>query len=251
MSLPRPPRAKLRAVSRQLSKHVEDQHRAKQGNALRAAVLGANDGLVSNLSLVMGVAGASLGREEILITGLAGLIAGSCSMAMGEWVSVTSARELMQRELSVERRELEDSPAEERDELIAIYESKGLTREQATAIADSLMANPAAALDTHAREELGIDPDDLGGSPWQAAGASFLLFCIGAIPPIIPYVFVGGATAVILSLVLSGIALFAIGALITRLTDRSPLKSGARQLAIGFAAAAVTFGVGAAIGTVV
>jgi VIT1/CCC1 family predicted Fe2+/Mn2+ transporter len=238
-------------VPRELSKHAEDQHRAKQGNALRAAVLGANDGLVSNLSLVMGVAGASLGRQEILITGLAGLIAGSCSMAMGEWVSVTSARELMQRELAVERRELEESPDEERDELIAIYESKGLSETQAASVAEGLMANPAAALDTHAREELGIDPDDLGGSPWQAAGASFLLFCVGAIPPIIPYVFVGGTTAIVISLVLSGIALFAIGALITRLTDRSPLKSGARQLAIGFAAAAVTYGVGAVIGTAV
>jgi VIT1/CCC1 family predicted Fe2+/Mn2+ transporter len=152
-------------VPRELSKHVEDQHRARQGNALRAAVLGANDGLVSNLSLVMGVAGASLGRTEILITGLAGLIAGSCSMAMGEWVSVTSARELMQRELAVERRELEESPAEERDELIAIYEGKGLSEAQATSVAEGLMTNPAAALDTHAREELGIDPDDLGGSP--------------------------------------------------------------------------------------
>jgi VIT1/CCC1 family predicted Fe2+/Mn2+ transporter len=172
-------------------------------------------------------------------------------MAMGEWVSVTSARELMQRELAVERRELAERPDEERDELIAIYESKGLSEAQATSVAEGMMANPAAALDTHAREELGINPDDLGGSPWQAAGASFLLFCVGAIPPIIPYVFVGGTTAIVISLVLSGIALFAIGAIITRLTDRSPLRSGARQLAIGFAAAAVTYGVGAIIGTAV
>ncbi len=121
----------------------------------------------------------------------------------------------------------------------------------ASRVADGVMTDPGAALDTHAREELGIDPDDLGGSPWQAAGASFLLFCIGAIPPIIPFVFVGGATAVVLSLVLSGIALFAIGAVITRLTDRPLMLSGLRQLAIGFAAAAVTFGVGALIGIVV
>ena len=138
-------------------------------------------------------------------------------MAMGEWVSVTSARELLQRELAVERRELRDFPAEEREELIGIYEAKGLTRDQATAVSDGLMANPEAALDAHARQELGIDPDELGGSPWQAAGASFLLFCVGAIPPIIPYVFIGGATAIVISLVLSGIALFAIGAVITRL----------------------------------
>jgi len=237
-------------TGRGVRKHIED-HRARSGNALRAAVLGANDGLVSNLSLVMGVAGASLDRHAILITGLAGLIAGSCSMAMGEWVSVTSARELLERELAVERREIADNPVEERDELVTIYEDKGLSHDQATAVADGVMTNPAAALDTHAREELGIDPDDLGGSPWQAAGASFALFCVGAIPPILPYVFVGGASAIVLSLVLSGIALFAIGAIITRLTARSPLKSGVRQLVIGLAAAAVTYGVGAIIGTAV
>ncbi len=237
-------------MPRDIRRHIED-HRARSGNALRAAVLGANDGLVSNLSLVMGVAGASLGRTEILITGLAGLVAGSCSMAMGEWVSVTSARELLQRELAVERREIAVNPGEERDELVVIYQNKGLSREMASRVADGVMTDPAAALDTHAREELGIDPDDLGGSPWQAAGASFLLFCIGAVPPIIPFVFVGGATAVILSLVLSGIALFAIGAVITRLTDRPLMLSGLRQLAIGLAAAAVTFGVGAIIGTAV
>jgi VIT1/CCC1 family predicted Fe2+/Mn2+ transporter len=237
-------------VPRDVVSHIE-AHRARSGNALRAAVLGANDGLVSNLSLVMGVAGASLGRNEILITGLAGLIAGSCSMAMGEWVSVTSARELLQRELAVERREIEVNPDEERDELATIYEGKGLSREQAMLVAEGVMTNPDAALDTHAREELGIDPEDLGGSAWQAAGASFVLFCIGAIPPIIPFVFIGGTTAIVISLVLSGIALFVIGAVITRLTDRSPLKSGLRQLAIGLGAAAVTFGVGAIIGTAV
>ena len=237
-------------TGRGVRKHIED-HRARSGNALRAAVLGANDGLVSNLSLVMGVAGASLDRHAILITGLAGLIAGSCSMAMGEWVSVTSARELLERELAVERREIALNPTEERDELVTIYEDKGLSHEHATAVADGVMTNPDAALDTHAREELGIDPDDLGGSPWQAAGASFALFCVGAIPPILPYVFVGGASAIVLSLVLSGIALFAIGAIITRLTARSPLKSGVRQLVIGLAAAAVTYGVGAIIGTAV
>lgn len=237
-------------MPRDVRRHIED-HRSRSGNALRAAVLGANDGLVSNLSLVMGVAGASLGRNEILITGLAGLIAGSCSMAMGEWVSVTSARELLERELAVERREIEVNPVEEHDELVTIYEGKGLSHEQATAVADGVMTNPDAALDTHAREELGIDPQELGGSAWQAAGASFLLFCVGAIPPIIPFVFLGGAVAIVLSLVLSGIALFTIGAVITRLTDRPPLLSGLRQLLIGLAAAAVTFGVGAIIGTAV
>jgi vacuolar iron transporter family protein len=238
-------------MPRSISRHVEDQHRARSGNALRAAVLGANDGLVSNLSLVMGVAGASLSSTDILITGLAGLIAGACSMAMGEWVSVTSARELFTRELALERRELRDLPEEELAELAAIYEGKGLSPEQAATVAAGLMSNPAAALDTHAREELGIDPDELGGSAWQAAGASFLLFCAGAIPPVAPFAFLDGDLAVAVSLVLSGVGLFAIGAAITRLTGRSPWLSGLRQLAIGLAAAAVTFGVGAVIGTAV
>lgn len=230
--------------------HAE-QHRAGSGNALRAAVLGANDGLVSNLSLVMGVAGASLASEEILITGLAGLVAGAGSMAMGEWISVTSARELYTRELAVERRELASAPAAERDELAGIYERKGLTPALAAQVADALSSDPAAALDTHAREELGIDPDELGGSALQAAGTSFALFCVGAIPPVAPFAVLDGDAAVAASGVVSSLALFTIGAAITRLTDRSPWLSGLRQLVIGLAAAAVTFGVGALVGTVV
>jgi len=230
--------------------HVE-QHRAGSGNALRAAVLGANDGLVSNLSLVMGVAGASLGSTEILITGLAGLIAGSCSMAMGEWISVTSARELFARELRVERRELRDAPQAEHDELVEIYRMKGLDSRLADQVATALMSNPESALDTHAREELGIDPKELGGSAVQAAGTSFVLFCAGAIPPVAPFAFLDGDTAVITSIALSSVVLFAIGAAITRLTGRSRWFSGLRQLVIGLAAAAVTYGVGAIIGTAV
>lgn len=232
------------------ARHSET-HRVRSGNALRAAVLGANDGLVSNLSLVMGVAGASLGSDEILITGLAGLVAGAGSMAMGEWVSVTSARELYTRELAVERRELRDDPAGEVAELTAIYERRGLDPEIAAQVARTLSADPATALDTHAREELGIDPEGLGGSAWQAAGASFALFCVGALPPVVPFAFLDGDVAVAVSVVLSSVALFAIGAAITRLTDRSPWLSGLRQLAIGLAAAVVTYGVGALVGTVV
>src|SRR3954447_19773922 len=161
---------------------LEGRHRSG-GNALRAAVLGANDGLVSNLSLVMGVAGAATSGRTILLTGLAGLVAGACSMAMGEWLSVTSARELSQQQIAVEADELARMPEEEEEELALIYEAKGLDETQARALAKSLMANRETALDTLAREELSIDPDELGGSPWTAAGASFGLFALGAIFP--------------------------------------------------------------------
>jgi vacuolar iron transporter family protein len=229
----------------------EGRHRSVGGNALRAAVLGANDGLVSNLSLVMGVAGASLSSRAILVTGLAGLLAGSCSMAMGEWVSVRSARELYERQIGEEREELEAAPEEEQEELALIYQAKGLPSDQANRLAARLMADRETALDTLSREELGIDPQELGGSPLQAASASFLLFCVGATPPVVPFAVVDGTLAVVASLILSGLALFGIGAAITLLTGRSPLGSGLRQLVIGFAAAAVTFVIGAAIGTVV
>jgi VIT1/CCC1 family predicted Fe2+/Mn2+ transporter len=227
---------------------LEGRHRTVGGNALRAAVLGANDGLVSNLSLVMGVAGASLSSRSILVTGLAGLLAGSGSMAMGEWISVRSARELFERQIGEERDELEAAPAEEAAELALIYQAKGLPKEQAERLADRLVADRATALDTLAREELGIDPEELGGSPLQAAGASFLLFCVGAVPPVLPFAFLGGGTAVVVSLALSGTVLFAIGAAITLLTGRPALLSGSRQLVIGFAAAGVTYGIGALIG---
>jgi VIT1/CCC1 family predicted Fe2+/Mn2+ transporter len=230
---------------------LEGRHRTVGGNALRAAVLGANDGLVSNLSLVMGVAGASLSSRSILVTGLAGLLAGSGSMAMGEWISVRSARELFERQIGEEAEELEVAPEEEREELALIYEAKGLERADAERLADRLIADRGTALDTLAREELGIDPSELGGSPLQAAAASFLLFCVGAVPPVIPFAFLDGTVAVVVSLALSGLVLFGIGAAITLLTGRSALYSGSRQLVIGFAAAGVTYGIGAAIGTAV
>ncbi|MGB7587753.1 MAG: VIT1/CCC1 family protein [Solirubrobacterales bacterium] len=230
---------------------LEGRHRAASGNSLRAAVLGANDGLVSNFSLVMGVAGAQLGNTQILITGLAGLAAGAGSMAMGEWISVMNARELFSRQIAVEREELEEVPEEEREELALIYQAKGLAPEQAGELADRLISSPENALDTLAREELGIDPDQLGGSATVAAGTSFVLFAIGAIFPILPFVFLGGTAAAVGSAVLSALALFGIGALITLVTGRGVLLSGMRQVFIGLAAAAVTFGVGALIGTAI
>jgi VIT1/CCC1 family predicted Fe2+/Mn2+ transporter len=237
-----------RGAEGSLLARLEGRHRATSGNALRAAVLGANDGLVSNLSLVMGVAGAALDSTAILVTGLAGLLAGAGSMAMGEWLSVQSSRELYQRQLGVEAAELAAVPEEEAKELALIYEAKGLPREQAEAVASQLVADEQTALDTLAREELGIDPEELGGSAGEAAAASFVLFAIGAVVPVLPFVLLTGTTAVVTSLVLSAVGLFGIGAGITLLTGRSVLYSGARQVGIGLAAAAITYGAGALIG---
>jgi VIT1/CCC1 family predicted Fe2+/Mn2+ transporter len=226
---------------------LEGRHRAG-GNALRAAVLGANDGLVSNLSLVMGVAGAATSGKTILLTGLAGLVAGACSMAMGEWLSVTSARELNERQIAVEADELARMPEEEEQELALIYEAKGLGQEQALALAKSLMVNRETALDTLAREELGIDPDELGGAPWAAAAASFGLFAAGAIFPVAPFFWLDGWPALIASLALSGVALVLIGAGTSLFTGRSFAVSALRQLLIGYIAAAVTYAIGALVG---
>jgi VIT1/CCC1 family predicted Fe2+/Mn2+ transporter len=226
---------------------IEGRHHTG-GNALRAAVLGANDGLVSNLSLVMGVAGAAVESHTLLITGLAGLVAGACSMAMGEWLSVNSARELYQQQISTEAGELEQAPDEEKEEIILIYQSKGLSEKQAKALADQLMANKDTALDTLVREELGIDPDELGGSAWAAAGTSFCLFACGAIFPILGLLFLSGDPALWVGLAASGAALFAIGAGTSLFTGRGVLFSGARQLLIGFAAAGVTFVIGRLVG---
>ncbi len=226
----------------------EGRHRTAGGNTLRAAVLGANDGLLSNLSLVMGVAGADLSNQSILVTGVAGLLAGACSMALGEWLSVQSSRELYNRQISIERREVEEVPEEEEEELALIYEAKGLSEAQAKLLASRIMENKSSALDTLAREELGIDPEELGGSAWAAAAASFFLFALGAIVPVTPFIFLKGATAVWGSLLLSGLGLFAIGAGITLMTGRSLLFSGARQIVFGLVAAAITFGLGKLLG---
>jgi len=242
---------KSRGVEGSVLGRLEGRHRSVGGNALRAAVLGANDGLCSNLSLVMGVAGAAVDHRTIVLTGLAGLLAGACSMALGEWVSVTSSRELAEREIRIEKRELEETPEEEREELQLIYESKGLSREEAKELSEKLMENPATALDALSREELGIDPDELGGSPWVAAFTSLLLFAAGAIVPVAPLFFLQGDRGTLASVGAAGIGLFAIGASISLFTGRSALASGGRQLALGFAAAAITFAIGKAIGVAV
>ena len=226
---------------------IEGRHRSG-GNELRAAVLGANDGLVSNLSLVTGVAGAVVDTHTLLITGLAGLVAGACSMAMGEWLSVNSARELYQKQINTEAAELEQSPDEEKEEIILIYQAKGVPEAQARTLADQLMSNKDTALDTLVREELGIDPDDLGGSAWGAAASSFCLFAIGAIFPILGFLFLTGSSAIIVGIVSSCVALFAIGAGTSLFTGRGVVFSGLRQIGIGLGAAAITFGIGRLIG---
>jgi VIT1/CCC1 family predicted Fe2+/Mn2+ transporter len=227
---------------------LEGRHRAIGGNALRAAVLGANDGLVSNLSLVMGVEGAALSGPTILVTGLAGLLAGACSMAMGEGLSVQSARELNQQQLATEAEEIEQVPEEEQQELALIYEAKGLTEDEATAIAAKLMAEKDSALDALAREELGIDPQELGSSAWAAAGTSFVLFAGGALVPVVPFLYLTGTSAVVVSLLVSALALFLVGAAITLFTGRSVLATGLRQWLLGAVAAGVTYGIGRLLG---
>jgi VIT1/CCC1 family predicted Fe2+/Mn2+ transporter len=227
---------------------LEGRHKSGGGNALRAAVLGANDGLVSNLSLVMGVAGAAVSGRAILLTGLAGLVAGSCSMAMGEWLSVNSAREMHQRQIAAEKDELDAAPELEKEELRLIYEAKGLDEAAAASVVNRIFSDKDVALDALVREELGIDPDELGGSAWAAAGSSFALFAVGAIFPVAPFFFSDGWTAIALSIGFSGVALGAIGAATSLFTGRSLAFSATRQIAIGYAAALFTFGVGRAIG---
>jgi vacuolar iron transporter family protein len=231
---------------------LEGRHRGTSGgNALRAAVLGSSDGLTSNLSLVMGVAGAALAPRQVLLTGLAGLLAGALSMAIGEWLSVQSARELYGRQIAIERQELERAPEEELEELALIYQAKGLDPEAANATASRIVSDPSSALDTLAREELGIDPSELGGSAWEAAIASFLLFAAGAIVPVVPFAFLSGWVATITSVGLSVIGLFVIGAGIT-LTTGAPLwKASGRQIALGLAAAVITFALGRVVGGVI
>lgn len=227
---------------------LEGRHRASGGNALRAAVLGANDGLVSVLSLVMGVAGAELPSRTILITGLAGLLAGASSMALGEWLSVQSSRELYGHQIDIESKEIAAHPEEEAEELALIYQARGVEKEQAVQIAQKIMEDPSSAVETLIREELAIDQEQLGGSAWEAAITSFLLFSIGAIIPIAPFIFFHGFPAVLTSIAFSIVGLFIIGAGITLFTSRPIFISGLRQVIFGMIAAGFTYGIGRLIG---
>jgi VIT1/CCC1 family predicted Fe2+/Mn2+ transporter/rubrerythrin len=235
-------------VSGEQLSRIEGKHKTVGGNALRAAVLGANDGLVSNLSLVMGVAGATSGQSEILLAGSAGLLAGALSMALGEWISVKSSQELYERQMSLEMDEIISNPEGEMKEIALIYMAKGIPEAQATEMAATIMGNKDHAHEVLVKEELGINPEDLKSSAREAAITSFILFAIGAIIPLAPFFWGGGYMAILASAVFSTIGLFIIGAAITLFTGKSIWFSGMRQVIFGLMAAAVTFGIGKMIG---
>ncbi len=226
----------------------EKRHRSVGGNALRAAVLGGNDGLVSNFSLVMGVAGATGGQSEVLLAGIAGLLAGALSMALGEWISVKSSQELYENQMELEMEELVINPEGEQHELKLIYMAKGIPEDQAAEMAATLMQDRDKAHQMLVREELGINSEELKGSAMEAALASFFLFALGAIIPVIPFFITSGWNAIAFSALLSACGLFLIGAAITLFTGRTVWFSGMRQVLFGLAAAAITFGIGKLIG---
>jgi VIT1/CCC1 family predicted Fe2+/Mn2+ transporter len=229
----------------------ERWHRSSRSGTLRAVIFGVSDGLVSNLALVMGVAGASgptaTAGHFVLLAGIAGLLAGAFSMAAGEYISMQSQRELFERQIELERAEMEAMPEEEEAEMAALYRAKGFNADEAKAIAHRLFEDPERALDQLIREELGLDPDELG-SPFGAAFGSFVAFALGAFVPVAPYIVGSGVGAFVVAIVLSLVALFAVGGGVSLLTGRGVLFSGARQVGIGAAAAIVTFAVGTAIG---
>jgi vacuolar iron transporter family protein len=224
------------------------RHRDIGGGGPRAAVFGISDGLVTNVSLVLGMAGANPGGTIVRLAGVAGLIAGSFSMAAGEYLSMRAQRELMERELEVERRALERHPKGEAAELRGMYVGRGIDPAVADDMVNEVMQDPELALETHAREELGISTKTLG-SPWQAAAASFVTFAIGAFIPLLPWLISTGTAALVASVVLSAVAAIVVGAVLARFTERPVLPSALRQLAVTAIAAGVTYGVGRAIGT--
>jgi VIT1/CCC1 family predicted Fe2+/Mn2+ transporter len=226
---------------------AEGHRSGGQSGTFRAAVFGINDGLVSNLSLVMGVVGAGTDSRFVLLAGVAGLLAGAFSMAAGEYVSMRAQRDLFEHQISIERRELAEDPQGELRELELIYRSKGLPDDAAEQLASHMMSDPGVALDTHAREELGLDLNELG-SPWGAALSSFVAFIVGAIVPVLPYVLLPGPNAFAMSLVLSGLALLGVGAMVSRFTGQSLWISAVRMLLIGSFAAGITYLVGRVVG---
>ncbi len=225
-------------------------HETRTAGVLRPVVFGANDGLVSNLALIMGVAGAAPEPSFIVLAGIAGLLAGAFSMAVGEYVSVAAQREMLQAQVHLERRQLETEPDKERAILIGLFREKGFSEAEASAVAGTIFTDPELALATMVREEIGIDTRSIG-SPVVAAIGSFVAFVLGAAIPVIPFLLTSGAAAFMASLALGLVALFVLGVAISRFTGRSWLFSGLRQITLGGVAAAVTYLVGAAIGTVV
>lgn len=225
----------------------EHHHRKVQGGAARAAVFGVSDGLVSNVSLILGVAGASTSSGVVRLAGLAGLVGGAFSMASGEYVSMKAQTELLQRELDMERIEIHRRPENERRELAQIYRSRGIDPALAEDLATEMHRDPDLALETHAREELGIDPDELG-SPVHAAASSFFAFAGGAVLPLLPWFFAGGTGAMLASVIIGALSAVAVGAALARFTGRPVVRLAARQLAFAAAAATVAFLVGNAVG---
>lgn len=224
-----------------------EDHRDVQGGAARAAVFGVSDGLLTNVSLILGVAGANPAAGVVRLAGLAGLVAGAFSMAAGEYVSMSAQRELIEREVGIEREELRRHPESEKRELVALYVSRGVPADAAEQVALALSRNPELALEVHAREELGVNPGSIG-SPRAAAGSSFGSFAFGALVPLVPWFFSSGGAAAIASIVLGALMAVAIGVAVAVFTGRSKLRSAARQLVITALAAAVTFGVGSLVG---
>jgi VIT1/CCC1 family predicted Fe2+/Mn2+ transporter len=225
----------------------EHKHRNLHGGGARAAVFGVSDGLVSNVALILGMAGAHAPVGAVRLAGVAGLIAGSFSMAAGEYISMRAQSELMLRELDVERQAIHRDPEDERKELAAIYESRGIDSAMAAELSTKMMRDPELALETHAREELGINPEETG-NPFQAAGSSFVMFALGAFVPLIPWLITEGTTATMWSVILGAVGAFAVGAALAHFTGRSWLWSAGRQLLISGIAAVVTYSVGSFIG---
>ena len=227
---------------------AEPWHRTDKSGALRAAIFGISDGLVSNTALVMGFAGSGVDRGTVLFAGVAGLLAGAFSMAAGEYVSVASQTDLFRRELALEERELREKPLEEQRELELLYRAKGLDADTAKKTAEKIMADPKTALDTLAREELGLDPDELG-NPKRVAASSFAAFAVGAAVPVIPYFVLSGLTARVVAVTLAVIAMLVVGGTVGRVSGLGVARSAARQLLVGGGAAAVTYIVGRLVGT--
>jgi vacuolar iron transporter family protein len=237
-----------RAVGTLHPVEMRHSHRNLQGGGARAAVFGVSDGLVSNVALILGMAGAHSSASAVRLAGVAGLIAGAFSMAAGEYVSMRAQSELMERELDVERQAIRHEPEDERRELAAIYRSRGLDTAMAEELSVKMMSDPELALETHAREELGFNPQETG-NPLQAAGSSFVTFALGAFIPLVPWLITSGTTAILWSVALTAVSAFIVGAALAVFTRRAWLWSATRQLLISGVAAGVTYGVGHLIGT--
>jgi len=224
------------------------RHRDVQGGAARAAVFGISDGLVSNVALILGIAGASTDPTFVRVAGVSGLLAGAISMAAGEYVSLRAQAELVERELEIERRSIAENPEAETAELAAIYRERGLDPDHADRVAEGLMADPEVALDVHAREELGVNPTQLG-NPMVASASSFGSFALGAFVPLVPWLGGGGNNAVWASVILGLSVAALVGAVLARLTERSVVRTVARQLLVVGGACGATYLIGTALGT--